>query len=98
MKKILILIITLTTISCNLKNSNSNQKNENSNKAKNEKNVKAKHIKPFKKELPTIGLLMYHGVLQGEVVATSDVFAKLDKDGNQLFNVITMPAHTTQSQ
>ncbi|WP_408030351.1 DJ-1/PfpI family protein [Tenacibaculum xiamenense] len=90
MNKILILIVTLTTISCNLKSSNENQKNENLSNIKSEKSIKAKHIKPFKKELPTIGLLMYHGVLQGEVVATSDVFAKLDKDGNQLFNVITI--------
>lgn len=51
---------------------------------------KSKHIRPFKKELPTIGLLMYNGVLQGEVIATSDVFAKLDKDGNQVFNVIAI--------
>lgn len=50
----------------------------------------SKHLKPFNKELPTIGLLMYNGVLQGEVIATSDVFAKLDKDGTQLFNVIAI--------
>lgn len=51
---------------------------------------KSKHLRPFKKELPTIGLLMYNGVLQGEVIATSDVFAKLDKDGKQIFNVIAI--------
>ena len=50
----------------------------------------SKHLRPFKKELPTIGLLMYNGVLQGEVIATSDVFAKLNKDGEQLFNVIAI--------
>ena len=49
-----------------------------------------KHLKPFNAELPTIGLLMYDGVLQSEVIATSDVFAKLTEDGNQLFNVITI--------
>lgn len=38
--------------------------------------------------LPTIGVLVYDGVLQGEVFATSDVFAKLDVDGNKLFNVV----------
>ena len=48
------------------------------------------HLKPFKSELPTIRLLMYNGVLQSEVIATSDVFAKPDKDGTQLFNVITI--------
>ncbi|MBU2905877.1 DJ-1/PfpI family protein [Arenibacter algicola] len=49
-----------------------------------------KHLKPFKKELPTIGLLMFNGVLQSEVIATSDVFAKPNIEGNQLFNVITI--------
>ncbi|NHN24491.1 glutamine amidotransferase [Flavobacterium jejuense] len=49
-----------------------------------------KHLRVFNKDLPTIGLLMYNGVLQSEVVATSDVFAKLTEDGKQLFNVITI--------
>ncbi len=49
-----------------------------------------KHLKPFKKELPTIGLLMFNGVLQSEVIATSDVFAKPSIEGKQLFNVITI--------
>ncbi|MCB7480298.1 DJ-1/PfpI family protein [Christiangramia sediminis] len=49
-----------------------------------------KHLKPFKKDLPTIGLLMYNGVLQSEVIAASDVFAKPSEDGKQLFNVITI--------
>lgn len=48
------------------------------------------HLRPFKPELPTIGLLMYNGVLQSEVVATSDVFAKPSAAGDQLFNVITI--------
>lgn len=48
------------------------------------------HLKPFDADLPTIGLLIYNGVLQTEFTATSDVFAKPDKDGNQLFNVITI--------
>lgn len=41
-------------------------------------------------ELPTIGLLMYDGVLESEVIATSDVFAKPDVDGNKLFNVVAI--------
>jgi len=50
-----------------------------------------KHLKPFNRELPTIGLLMYSGVLQSEVIATSDVFSKPDgPEGKQLFNVITI--------
>lgn len=49
-----------------------------------------KHLKPFNPNLPTIGLLMYNGVLQSEVIATSDVFSKPSEDGTQLFNVITI--------
>ncbi|MCK0125410.1 DJ-1/PfpI family protein [Gelidibacter sp. F2691] len=49
-----------------------------------------KHLKPFNSELPTIGLLMYNGVLQSEVIATSDVFSKPSEAGDQLFNVITI--------
>jgi hypothetical protein len=33
---------------------------------------------------------MYNGVLQSEVIATSDVFAKPTEDGQRLFNVITI--------
>jgi len=55
-----------------------------------------KHLKPFNPELPTIGLLMFNGVLQGEVIATSDVFGKPNKDLEQLFNVITI-AETKKS-
>lgn len=80
----------LTIIGCQSEKSNPNLTNEDTSRTKNETDMKAKHIRPFKKELPTIGLLMYNGVLQGEVIATSDVFAKLDKDGNQLFNVISI--------
>ncbi|WP_233530660.1 DJ-1/PfpI family protein [Gelidibacter salicanalis] len=40
--------------------------------------------------MPTIGLLMYNGVLQSEVITTSDVFSKPSETGNQLFNVITI--------
>ena len=53
-----------------------------------------KHIKPFREDLPTIGLLMYDGVLQSEVVATSDVFGKPTEDGQQLFNVATIAQST----
>lgn len=33
---------------------------------------------------------MYNGVLQSEVIATSDVFAKQSEDGKQLFNVVSI--------
>lgn len=50
----------------------------------------AKHLKPFKADLPTIGLLMYDGVLTTEVTAAADVFTKPTEDGKQLFNVVTI--------
>ena len=89
MKKILMLCaICLAIVACNA--DKSNLENGNSSEADNKVATQSKHLRSFKKELPTIGLLMYDGVLQGEVIATSDVFAKLDKDGNQVFNVIAI--------
>lgn len=55
-----------------------------------EQETPSKHLKPFNPDLPTIGLLMYDGVLQSEVIATSDIFAKSTESGEQLFNVITI--------
>lgn len=46
--------------------------------------------KPFDAALPTVGLLMYGGVLTTEVTAPADVFSKLTEDGKRLFNVITV--------
>lgn len=48
------------------------------------------HLRPFVDSLPTIGLLMYNGVLTTEVTATADVFTKPAEAGEQLFNVITI--------
>lgn len=48
------------------------------------------HLKPYRQDLPTIGLLMYNGVLTTEVTAAVDVFTKLTEDGRQLFNVVTI--------
>jgi transcriptional regulator GlxA family with amidase domain len=56
----------------------------------NEPDTLTKHLKPFREELPTIGLLLYNGVLTTEVTAAADVFAKPTFDGKQLFNVITI--------
>tara|TARA_R110002050_G_scaffold74772_4_gene160109 strand:- start:7428 stop:8171 length:744 start_codon:yes stop_codon:yes gene_type:complete len=80
------LIFTTFIISCN----SDKTKTENINLTENKTDTLTKHLKPFKAELPTIGLLMYNGVLQSEVIATSDVFAKPNEDGKQLFNVITL--------
>jgi len=66
----------------------------------NKKATSSKYLKPFRPELPTIGLLIFDGVLQGEVIATSDVFGKPNQNMEQIFNVIaiaeTMEPITTQ--
>jgi len=97
MKKILILLTAIFIYSCNTNNpkSNSQTSSENAKGAKKENFVSSdtltKHLKPFNEDLPTIGLLMYNGVLQTEVTATSDVFSKPNgPEGEQLFNVITI--------
>lgn len=72
--RLIILVLTVLFYSCNHTGSN----------------TLAKHQVPFNKELPTIGLLMYDGVLTTEVTATADVFTKKTEDGRQLFNVITI--------
>lgn len=46
--------------------------------------------KPLNDSLPTIGLLMYEGVLISEITAVADVFAKRSQDNKPLFNVITI--------
>jgi len=86
-----ILSIALLLTSCNIQSKEAEvatQENTTST------DTLTKHLKPFNPKLPTIGLLMYNGVLQSEVVATSDVFAKPTEAGEQLFNVITI-AETT---
>ncbi|SMD32721.1 DJ-1/PfpI family protein [Reichenbachiella faecimaris] len=82
---IIILAVFISSLySCQTENQTSQ------NKEKVSSDTLTKHLKPFRTDLPTIGLLMYHGVLQSEVVATSDVFSKPSEDGQQLFNVITI--------
>lgn len=106
MKSILIFVLAVVVLGCNPKNTNPQEEAINANeksqvRSKNSKSAEihnamesdtlTRHLKPFNKNLPTVGLLMYNGVLQSEVVATSDVFSKPDgPEGMQLFNVITI--------
>ena len=46
--------------------------------------------KPLVDGLPVIGLIIYDSVLQTDITAPIDVFAKHSEDGRQLFNVITI--------
>lgn len=77
-------------MSCNSKNSKANPESNNINQTEVEGDTLTKHLKAFDSELPTIGLLMYNGVLQSEVIATSDVFSKPTEEGKQLFNVVAI--------
>jgi transcriptional regulator GlxA family with amidase domain len=82
------MILVAATLSAMLFNCNPNS--TTSNQVHNPADTLTKHLKPFKKELPTIGLLMYNGVLTTEVTAAADVFTKPTQDGRQLFNVVTI--------
>lgn len=87
---LIILSFTYVFSSCNSEKSNSISKTPTSAHTEVKMDTLTKHLKPFNPELPTIGLLMYNGVLQSEVFATSDVFSKSDIDGKQIFNVVTI--------
>ena len=93
MKTISFISIAMITLLFSCNSNTSKTKTASNPVAKEESQVDtlSAHLKPFKKDLPTIGLLMYNGVLQTEVTATSDVFSKPDgPEGKQLFNVITI--------
>lgn len=98
MRNIISAVIISATLfmSCNSESSKQNVLQDKVASDKITSDTLTKHLKPFKSDLPTIGLLMYNGVLQSEVIATSDVFSKPDgPEGKQLFNVITI-AETTR--
>lgn len=97
MKRILTILSVILIYGCNSNTSKngSDTPKENAKEIKSERlassDTLTKHLKPFQENLPTIGLLMFNGVLQSEVIATSDVFSKPDgPEGKQLFNVITI--------
>lgn len=51
--------------------------------------------KPIDQSLPTIGILIFEGVIINEVVAPLDVFSNPDSKGKPLFNVITIGTKNT---
>lgn len=85
-----VLFFVLIMMSCNFDKTKVTSKISEANQVEQQSDTLTKHLKPFNETLPTIGLLMYNGVLQSEVIATSDVFAKPSEAGDQLFNVITI--------
>lgn len=84
------MIFATIMVSCNTDKSKTEVENPELTKTEQKSDTLTKHLKPFNPELPTIGLLMYNGVLQSEVIATSDVFTKPTEDGKQLFNVVSI--------
>lgn len=84
------LLLAAIVSSCNTETKKTNTEVQHVEHIEAKSDTLSKHLKTFDPELPTIGLLMYNGVLQSEVIASSDVFAKPDKDGKPLFNVITI--------
>ncbi len=87
---VLIMFFTTLVLSCTTDKSKTRVENQVFEATEIKTELVKKHLKPFNLELPTIGLLMYEGVLQSEVIATSDVFAKPTEDGKQLFNVVSI--------
>lgn len=51
--------------------------------------------KELDNNLPTIGLILYEGVLITEATAPMDVFSKHTEDGTKLFNVVTIAEAAT---
>ncbi|MAN81455.1 MULTISPECIES: DJ-1/PfpI family protein [Flavobacteriaceae] len=88
--RIIVFIAAALMMSCNTEKSKSKVENPEFTTIEKKSDTLTKHLKPFKSELPTIGLLIYNGILQSEVIATSDVFTKPTEDGKQLFNVVTI--------
>ena len=87
MKKILLICtIGLTIFSCS-----EQQKNDNKKTTATE-NLTQNHImeKVIDSNLPTIGILIFEGVIINEVVAPLDVFSNPNIDKKYLFNVITI--------
>ncbi len=85
MKKVLIAsMVVLAAMSCSQQNK----------KPLIETESKPTHEASMKKEIntnkPTIGILIFEGVIINEVVAPLDVFSNTSADGKQLFNVITI--------
>ena len=79
MKKIfLFLFFTLTAIACS-----------NQQEAKITDSLKHSIMqKAINNKIPTIGILIFEGVIMNEVIAALDVFSKSSPEGKALFNVI----------
>ena len=88
--KVILTVTIFATVLCSCDSDTSKTNPDIQNVNHTQTDTLTKHLKPFKEELPTIGLLMYNGVLTTEITAAADVFTKPTEDGKQLFNVITI--------
>ena len=83
MKRVILFsILGLIVISCS-----EQKKNESSTENSTQEHIMEKIID---KNLPTIGILIFEGVIINEVVAPLDVFSNHDSADKSLFNVITI--------
>ncbi len=84
MKKLfLYLFIVLTIINCTTRPVSKTEENKiTQNLSKMETKIN--------KNVPTIGILIFEGVIMNEVVAPLDVFSNSTPEGRQLFNVVTI--------
>ncbi len=79
-KTVLFGLILCTVLSCS-----KGETEVNNIKSTTKNNIMEKHID---NNLPTIGILVFEGVIINEVVAPLDVFSNTDPDGKSLFNVV----------
>lgn len=87
MKRIITLaILLLALVSCKEETDHKANKTTTSKPFSQEAMIE-KHIDP---NLPTIGILIFDGVIINEVVAPLDVFSNPNNEGKHLFNVITI--------
>jgi len=85
MKRIfLFCTIALTILSCTEKNKTAETKDETNNLTQNSNKLN----KAIDQNLPTIGILIFEGVIINEVVAPLDVFSSVNSEEKALFNVI----------
>jgi len=85
-KPITFCLITFILISCTEQTKNNAHKTPITKTSMQEKMIK----KPIDENLPTIGILIFEGVIINEVVAPLDVFSNPNADNKHLFNVITI--------
>lgn len=94
-KKVVVIVLFFTFLNSCTTSSKNNHKDENSGISQVQTDTLTQHLKAFNDQLPTIGLLLYNGVLTTEVTAAADVFTKPTAEGQQLFNVISIAETST---